>query len=361
MTDNASRIRIKLPRSEFSIDIDLELPARGITALYGPSGSGKTSVLRGVAGLERPRPGLVCIDGETWQDDEGGVFLAPWQRAVGYVFQEASLFEHLDVRGNLEYGRRRAGDAANAISVDDTIDLLGIRHLLDRRTQDLSGGERQRVAIARAVACAPRLLLLDEPLASLDVARRQEVLPWLARLRDELRLPMLYVTHAIDEVARLADSLVVLEKGRAVATGPTRDVLSRIDSAGHFGDDAGALLEGTVTERDETWKLSRVAFPGGSLWLRDMGLALGQGVRLRVLARDVSVATQEPRGVSIQNVLPCTLKAIAPDVQPSQVMVQAACGESLLLARVTARAAHDLALAPGQDAWLQVKSVALVG
>jgi len=352
----ANRVGALLRRGDFTLDVDLELPQHGITGIFGASGSGKTSVLRCVAGLERPERGAIQIAGETWQDDS--VFLAPWQRAVGYVFQESNLFAHLSVRGNLEFARRRSGTLA---SLHGAIDLLGIGALLDRATATLSGGEKQRVAIARAVASAPRLLLLDEPLASLDASRRNEILPWLMKLRDELKLPMLYVTHSLDEVARLASTLVLLDHGRVVAAGAARDVLSRIDTSAMFGDDAGALLEGTVAERDTRWQLARIAFAGGDLWLRDGGHDIGRAVRLRVLARDVSIATQEPQGSSIQNVIAAVVEETAPDLHPSQVMVKLRCGESVLLARITARAADSLALARGQRVWAQMKSVALVG
>jgi molybdate transport system ATP-binding protein len=354
---SGDRVRLTLPRAGFTLDVDLELPASGITGIFGPSGSGKTSVLRCVAGLERAQPGIVRIAGETWQHD--GVFLPPWRRAVGYVFQEASLFDHLDVRGNVAYGRKRT--RSDGASLEAAIELLGIAHLLDRRPASLSGGERQRVAIARAVASAPRLMLLDEPLAALDTARRNEILPWLLRLRSELRLPMLYVTHSIDEVARLADTVVLLEHGRVTSTGSARDVLASIDASALLGDDAGALLEGRVAERDDHWQLARIAFDGGSVWLRDTGLATGTAVRLRVLARDVSIATHEPQGTSIQNIVAATVEEVAPEAHPSQVLVRMRCGSSLLLARITARAAHALELAPGQRVWAQVKSVALVG
>jgi molybdate transport system ATP-binding protein len=259
----------------------------------------------------------------------------------------------------VEYGRKRAG--SRGTSLEAAIELLGIAHLLDRHPASLSGGERQRVAIARAVACAPKLLLLDEPLAALDAARRHEILPWLARLRDELRMPMLYVTHSIDEVARLADAVVLMEQGRVKASGLARDILSRIDASALLGEDAGALLEGTVAERDERWQLVRIAFDGAGLWLRDSGLPAGRAVRLRVLARDVSIATQEPQGSSIQNILAAVVDEIAPDSHPSQVMVRLRCGGAMLLARITARAADALALAPGQRVWAQVKSAGLVG
>jgi len=354
-----NRIRLALARPAFRLQVDLALPASGITVLFGASGSGKTTLLRCVAGLERAGDAVVTIGGQTWQDERQGVFLPTWQRPLGYVFQEASLFDHLDVQANLDFGRKRV-PGGGAIALDAVIGLLGIAHLLQRRTHELSGGERQRVAIARALATQPRLLLLDEPLASLDHARRQEILPWLERLRDGLRIPMLYVTHSADEVARLADALVVLEQGSVKAAGPTAQVLARIDVPVVLGEDAGALLQGHVAERDARWQLARVDFSGGSLWLRDSGLASGHAVRLRVLARDISIATAPPQATSIQNILPCTVDSIAPDAHPSQALVRLACGTDVLLARVTARAADALGLAPGMLVWAQVKSAALV-
>ena len=354
-------IRLRLARAGgFSLELDLALPARGITALFGPSGSGKTTVLRCVAGLERAA-GQVRIGGETWQDDAAGIFLPPWRRPLGYVFQEASLFDHLDVRGNLAYAQKRAGSRQQArTALQGAVELLGIAHLLARRSGELSGGERQRVAIARALASQPRLLLLDEPMAALDAARRHDILPWLERLRDELDLPMLYVSHSGAEVARLADTLVLMDQGRAVASGPLPAMLARVDLPDVAGEEAGALLQGVVTERDTRWHLARVAFEGGSIWVRDAGLEPGRAVRVRVLARDVSLATTPVAGTSIQNALPCVVRAIAPGTHPSQAVVQLACGPSLLLARVTARAVDALGLAPGSPVWAQVKSAALV-
>jgi molybdate transport system ATP-binding protein len=355
-----NRIRVSLVRPDFTLQANLAVPPRGITALFGPSGSGKTTLLRCVAGLERAQGALVRIAGELWQDDERRIFLPTWRRPLGYVFQEASLFDHLDVRGNLRYGLLRTGGRRQAIALDAAIELLDIAALLERRTQQLSGGERQRVAIARALAAQPRLLLLDEPLASLDHERQRDILPWLERLRDELHIPMLYVTHAAGEVARLADTLVVMADGRVVAAGPTDRVLASIAAPVVLGEDAGALLAGVLAERDSRWHLARVEFDGGSLWLRDSGVALGRQVRLRILARDVSLATQAPHGTSIQNLLKGSVLAIGPDQHPSQAMVQVQCGESILLARVTARAVDALGLEAGTPVWAQVKSVALV-
>lgn len=360
-------IQLALQRPAFSLNVNLQLPAQGITALFGASGSGKTTLLRCVAGLERAHPARVQMGDAVWQDDAQSLFLPAWRRPLGYVFQESSLFDHLDVQGNLEYGLKRVSakqnNLGNSRTLAASIELLGIGALLQRRPQQLSGGERQRVAIARAIALQPRLLLLDEPLASLDYTRQQEILPWLERLRDETRIPMLYVTHALDEVTRLADTLVVLDAGTVRAVGPTAQVLSATQSPMHLGDEAGAVLEGTVAAKDAQWHLAQVGFAGGSLWLRDTGLTLGQRVRVRVSARDVSVSTTEPQHTSIQNLLPCTVDSVEPDEHPSQVLVRLRCGtsegSSHLWARMTARAGHTLALVPGKAVWAQIKSAAL--
>jgi molybdate transport system ATP-binding protein len=353
-------IRQQLARPDFELSIDIAVPARGITVLFGPSGCGKTSLLRCVAGLERGARGVVRVAGDVWQDQGARLFLPTWARSLGYVFQEASLFEHLDVRGNLEYGLRRGGGKATADYLGEIIDLLGIRPLLARRADQLSGGERQRVAIARALATQPRLLLLDEPLASLDHSRRYEIMPWLERMRDRLSTPMLYVTHATDEVARLADYVVVLEQGKVKAAGTLAEVFNAHDSPLLFGDETGAVLAGHIVERDERWHLCRAAFAGGSLWLRDVGLPPGSKVRLRVLARDVSLTTSKPQQTSIQNCLPCRVDSLVADTHPSQALVRVTCGESLLLARITQRAVAELGLQSGSQVWAQVKSVALI-
>lgn len=354
---NDLQVRIRLARRDFLLDADLRLPATGITAIFGPSGSGKTTLLRCLAGLERPEIAQVQVAGETWDDSARGIHLPTHRRPLGYVFQEASLFDHLDVAGNLEFGRRRVGNAA---PLDPLLQLLGIESLLRRRPHELSGGERQRVAIARALATQPRVLLLDEPLASIDLARRREILPWLEKLRDELRIPMVYVTHSGDEVARLADHLVLLEAGQVRAQGPLAETLARIDLPAVPGEEAGALLHGTIAERDERWQLAQVRFDGGALSIADAGLPIGRPVRVRVLARDVSLALAPPEQSSIQNLLPCTVRAIGAGGHPSQALVQLACGETLLLARITARAVDALQLGPGREVWAQVKSAALV-
>ena len=357
-------LQLHLARADFDVSVDVQLPAHGITVIYGPSGCGKTTLLRCVAGLEPSARGLVHMGHEVWQDDAQQVHVPTYQRALGYVFQESSLFDHLDVAGNLAYGHARAEKASrNAMSQavqPHVIELLGIGHLLKRHSHDLSGGERQRVAIARALVTQPRLLLLDEPLAALDHARRQEVLPWLEKLRDDLNIPMLYVTHAVDEVARLADTLVVMSEGRVQANGPVADVLTQTHLPVVLGEDAGALLTGIVLNIDAQWHLAQVGFAGGALWVRDSGLQVGQTVRLRVLARDVSVTLHEATHTSIQNHVLCVVAAITPEAHPSQMLLHLRCGDTVLLARVTARGVHELGLHVGMQVWAQVKSVALV-
>jgi molybdate transport system ATP-binding protein len=346
----AARFRVDWPG--FSLDVDLSLSGRGVTALFGQSGSGKTTLLRCMAGLERSKYGYMCLNGEVWQD--GGFWLPVHKRSLAYVFQEASLFPHLSVSGNLRYGLHQK------FSLEQAIDLLGIGHLLDRKPERLSGGERQRVAIARALAANPRLLLMDEPLAALDLKRKQEILPYLERLHDELEIPVLYVTHSPDEVARLADHIVALDNGRVVAQGPLQETLARLDLPFQLGEDAGVVLEAVVAERDYAWHLARVAFDGGSLWTRDQGLEIGRSVRVRVLARDVSLSTQAQENTSIQNILSGRVEAIADDHHPGLALVRVFAGSSVLLARMTQRAVAVLGITPGQQVWVQIKSVALM-
>lgn len=363
---NHIHLQLQIQRSAFALSVNLQLPGQGITAIFGPSGSGKTTLLRAVAGLENNHQGCIQIGAHVWQDTTRSIRLPTWQRPLGYVFQESSLLMHLNVLENLNFGLKRAlkldADAQKvaAQALQASVELLGIGGLLKRMPSELSGGERQRVAIARAIAMQPQLLLMDEPLASLDAARRQEIFPWLAKLRDELKTPMLYVTHSADEVARLADHLVVLDKGQVRAQGPVASVLAQVVNPVLLGDDAGALIEGRIGAIEPQWHLSRIDFEGGCVWMRDAGLPMGRAVRIRILARDVSLATTEPHNSSIQNQLRGNIQSMTPDVHPSQVMVVLKCGAEEVLARVTKRAVDELSLQLGQPVWAQVKSVALV-
>lgn len=350
--------RFTLTLADFSLDVDLRLPGHGITALFGPSGSGKTSLLRCIAGLQRVEHGELHVNGHTWQQEK--MFLATHQRPLGYVFQESSLFEHLNVQANLRYGMKRVAKSAQKIAWQHVVDLLDIGSLMQRKPAQLSGGERQRVAIARALLTSPHLLLMDEPLAALDQARKQEILPYLERLHDELEIPLLFVSHAPDEVARLADHIVVLEKGRVVAAGPLADTLARCDLPIQLGDDAGVVIEGVIAERDLTWHLARVDCDGYSFWVRDGGHVPGHAVRIRILARDVSLALSERQDSSILNILPAEVVDMAEETHPAQMMVKLRVGEVPLLSRVTRRSAETLALAPGRQVYAQIKAVALI-
>ena len=354
----AARFHIDFPA--FTLDVDLDLPGRGVIALFGSSGSGKTTVLRCVAGLQRADNGYLSVNGETWQDDAGGQFLPTHRRPLGYVFQEASLFPHLSVKRNLSYGMRRIPAADQRVSWDQAIELLGIGHLLDRAPSGLSGGERQRVGIARALLTSPRLLLLDEPLAALDHQRKQEILPYLERLHDELSIPVLYVSHAPDEVARLADHLVVMDQGRVLASGLLNETLSRLDLPIRLGEDAGVVLAGRIAERDQRWHLLRVECGAQSLWVRDTGIALGRRVRVRILARDVSIALAPAEWTSILNTLPARVDSLGDDDHPALALVKLQVNGAALLARVTRRSADHLGLVPGMPVIIQIKAVALL-
>ncbi|MGB5831282.1 MAG: molybdenum ABC transporter ATP-binding protein [Thiohalocapsa sp.] len=347
----------------FSLDVDEQLPSRGVTALFGHSGSGKTTLLRCIAGLERAPRGRLTFNGDTWQDDD--TWVPVHQRPLGYVFQEASLFPHLSVLGNLRYGQRRNPARRNAarktrFSLEHAIDLLGIGPLLKRRPGSLSGGERQRVGIARALAVNPRVLLMDEPLAALDLARKQEILPYLERLHDELEIPVLYVSHAADEVARLADHLLIMDAGRVLASGALNEILSRLDLPIRLGEDAGVVLDGQVTERDERWHLLRVQCGGVSLWVRDTGAAVGEHVRMRILARDVSIALEPKAGTSILNTLPARVVSLGTEGHPALALVKLDLTGTAVLSRVTCRSADQLGLQPGQAVSIQIKAVALL-
>ena len=349
------QLKFELKRTDFALNVDLRLPGRGVTALFGPSGCGKTTLLRCIAGLERAS-GSLMVNEHLWQDATH--FTPTHQRAIGYVFQEASLFPHLSVRGNLQYGMKRAGGISKG-TIDPIIDLLGIRALLDRKPDGLSGGERQRVAIARALAVDPKLLLMDEPLAALDLKRKQEILPYLDRLQATLEIPILYVTHSPDEVVRLAHHLVVMDAGSVVASGELADTLSQLDLPVKLGQEAGVVIESVVGSIESQWHLTRMDFDGGSVWIRDPGLALGAKARVRILASDISLAREQPGKSSIQNVLQGQIDAMRDDEHPGLVLVRVKVGETALLARVTKRAVSELALKPGDTVWTQVKSVAL--
>ncbi|MFZ4790589.1 MAG: molybdenum ABC transporter ATP-binding protein [Candidatus Competibacteraceae bacterium] len=357
--DAAIRARFQVIWPGFALDIDLTLPGRGVTALFGHSGSGKTTLLRCLAGLERHGVGLLHFKGEIWQDSERGIFRPTHQRPLGYVFQEASLFPHLSVQKNLDYGRTRVNHA-HKVALEDVVELLGIAHLLDRMPDRLSGGERQRVAIARSLATSPELLLMDEPLAALDLKRKNEILPYLERLRDELDIPVCYVSHSPDEVARLADHIVLLAEGRVVAAGGLRETLARLDLPTAFTEDAGVVIEAVVASHDEAYHLTRLDFPGGSVVVARRPEAIGRQLRFRIYARDVSLTLTRAEGTSIINLLSATVTEVADADTPAHVLVQLDVGGTPLIARITRRSRDHLHLALGQPLWAQIKAVALL-
>jgi molybdate transport system ATP-binding protein len=352
-------LRFDVARPGFAMQVALELPGRGVTALFGHSGSGKTTILRAVAGLERHANGYLEVNGDVWQDDARGIYVPTHRRALGYVFQEASLFTHLSVQGNLDFVRKRSKSQEPAL-FDHVLALLGIDHLLARRTTDLSGGERQRVAIARALLTQPKILLMDEPLAALDGKRKEEVLPYLERIHAELDIPMLYVSHAAEEVARLADHVVLLDDGKVLASGPAADTLARIDLSLGLEIDAGVLVEGTVQAVDGAYELLQLDAAGGTLYVAHAALALGTRLRLRILARDVSVALARPQDSSVLNQLQATVAAAWPASTPAHVIVKLDAGGTAILARITRRSYDHLRLDIGQPVWAQVKAVALL-
>jgi len=357
------QLKLSLKRAAFTLETDLQLPAHGITVLFGPSGSGKTSVLRCVAGLEQAH-GKIMIDRECWQDSDHSIYVPTWQRELGYVFQEASLFAHLNVQQNLQFGIKRVSKPQAAKALSDAVDLLGIGHLLKRLPASLSGGERQRVAIARALALQPKLLLLDEPLASLDQARRHEILPWLERLHAELNMPMLYVTHSMQELTRLADHVVLLTEGAVKLHGSIQDVLANPSFAGAVGGEAGAILQGRVAGHDDAFHLTQIELMAdgqvtGDLWVSQLSPDQASAVRVHVHANDVSLTLHEPSETSVQNRLQGTIEAISIDVHLAHRIVSIDCQGQRVLARVTARALADLKLERGRQVWCQIKSVAL--
>jgi len=326
----------------------------GVTALFGHSGAGKTTLLKMIAGTLRPESGRIAVGDFTLFDAEKGINLPPEKRRIGYVFQEARLFPHMSVKRNLTYARW-AGSRATTRSIEEVVDLLGIAHLLDRRPATLSGGERQRAAIGRALLSDPALLLLDEPLSSLDHARRQEILPFIERLRDESHVPIVYVSHEIDEVARLADEIVLLQGGKVKASGEAAEIFPLIDGD---GEGAGVLLEGTVASYNSTYELAEIDLNGATFQLGDTGLRENMHVRLRVRARDVSIARTVPDAISIRNILPVTIRKIVVVEGPNALLDLDFQGRQLG-ARLTRRSVDELELKEGEHVFALVKAVSV--
>ena len=354
--------RFRVDYAEFSLDVDLRLPGRGVSALYGHSGSGKTTCLRCMAGLAAVARGYLRVNGDVWLDTEAGINVPAHRRPVGYVFQEANLFAHLTVLRNLEFGLKRIPAARRRVDLHQAAELLGISHLLARMPVGLSGGERQRVGIARALLTSPSLLLMDEPLASLDIARKQEILPYLERLHDELDIPVIYVSHSPQEVARLADHLVLLDAGRVVTNGPIAQMLTRLDLPMAIANDASVVVLGSVIEFDPDYQLMSVQLPGSTSRLRVVhgALPMGSDIRLSVHARDVSITLTHPQQSSIVNVIPVRVQEMAPADHPDHILVRLDADGTPILARITRYSRDQLGLAVGAHAWAQIKAVSVL-
>jgi molybdate transport system ATP-binding protein len=354
-------VAIRKQLGTFRLDASFRTNAHGLTALFGRSGAGKTSIIAAIAGLLRPEQGRIVAGGETLFDSARGIDLPAEQRRVGYVFQDARLFPHLSVRDNLLYGWKRAPPADRRIAYDRLVDLLGVEHLLARRPRALSGGEKQRVAIGRALLAQPRLLLMDEPLASLDAARKAEIFPYLERLRDQLGVLIVYVSHAVEEVIRLANTIVLIEDGRIVAQGSPEALSQRLDLRPLLGRfEAGAVIEGPVAAHDDVRVITEVALHGQRLVLPRIDAAPGTRLRIRIRARDVMLATERPAGLSVQNILAGTVREIA-DESSAFAEVKVDIGGAAILARITRDSVRRLDLAPGKPIHALVKAVAIDG
>lgn len=354
-------VRLKKRRGDFALDVAFAAEGPGVIALFGPSGCGKSTIVNLVAGLLRPDEGLVRLGGVTLFDSSDAIDVPVDKRRIGYVFQDARLFPHLDVRANLLYGDKRSPSGEPQIPFDEAVELLGIGGLLARRPRQLSGGERQRVALGRALLSRPRLLLLDEPLASLDLARREELLPYLERLRDRLSIPMIYVSHEFEEVLRLATHAVLLRSGSVVAQGDVVAISRNRELRAMIGAEAlGAVVEGEIDSFEASTGLARVKVGAGHLSVQGEGLIPGRRVRIRLLARDLILAVEPPHGLSVRNCLEGKLSSLTPEGGQSE-LAEIDIGGALLVAQITASASAELALSVGRRVWVLVKTVSLRG
>ncbi len=351
------RIQFQVDRGGFHLDVDVDFQQRGITAVFGPSGCGKTTLLRAIAGLDRYSNGFLQIGDQVWQS--GTKFVPPHRRALGYVFQESSLFPHLTVIRNLEYGYSRVPEDKHKIDMDTAVELLEIGGILHRFPVNLSGGEQQRVAIARAILSSPTLLLMDEPLGSLDLPRKLEILPFIDALHRDLGIPVIYVSHDRDEVARLADNMLLMSNGQMVAIGKVNAMLTRVDLPLIHGDQAEAVINAVVSRHDPEYQLTSLDSSAGRITVTGNTLPVNTSVRLRILARDVSLTLARQKDTSILNIFPATVDGIVPEGK-AQVTVRLLVNDTPLLARITRKSADNLKLRPGMHVYAQTKSVALL-
>ena len=348
--------KIKVQLESFMLDANFSIPDRGITVVFGPSGSGKTTLLRAIAGLEKSDKGFLKIGDSVWQKGED--FLATHKRQIGYVFQDAALFDHLDVKGNLNFVIKRAIGLKEDF-IESIHNLLEIKTLLNRKTTQLSGGERQRVAIARALLTNPKILLLDEPLSALDLKRKNEILPYLDSIHNDLEIPILYVTHSQDEMSRLADHLLLIEDGNIIGSGPVNDMLTRFDMPLSHGGEAVSIIEAEVLKRDSEFNLMHLDFLGGQFIVPDNGFPVQTKVRIRVVARDVSLTKSKQVDTSILNIFPAMVQEIVNEGE-AQVMVRLQIKDTILLACITRKSSYKLRLEKGSEVFVQVKSVAIL-
>lgn len=351
------RFDVRFPA--FHLDVEFDVPMSGITAIFGPSGSGKTTLLRCLAGLELAPQGFMQFGEEVWQDESVGCCVPLYKRPIGYVFQEPRLFPHYDVRANLLYGYKRTPVDERRIAIEQVVEILGISHLLGRRIHKLSGGEQQRVAIGRALLTSPKLLLLDEPLALLDIHRKQEILPFIRRLHEELHIPVMYVSHAISEILQLADRVVLLTEGKVIATGALNEMLTSLQFRGHFGSHRiGAILEARVAAHEVEYGLTRLQFNGQSLFVPILSATMGQAMRVHILSSDVSLVigrTNSP--TSVLNILEATITEIR-EIDQSSADVLLDIGAPLV-ASITRKSLMNLGLKPGHRVFAYIKAVAL--
>ncbi len=345
----------------FHLQANLDVPAQGIIAIFGPSGCGKTTLLRCLAGLERAPIGSMLLGKHCWQDEKQKIFVPLSQRPIGYVFQEPRLFPHLTVKGNLQYGWKRIGESVRRITFDQVVEVLGITHLLERRPSLLSGGEQQRIAIGRALLTSPRLLLMDEPLSSLDLQRKREVLPFIQKLESEFHIPIIYVSHDLHEIVELAKTVVLLKEGKVAEVGPIEEVFSQLNLRQLIPDNhLGALIDTIVAEQDQEFGLTKLAFSGGHLHVPHQHRAIGERLRVQILAKDVSIISSPPSfQTSVLNLLEATVVEIGEvNIEHPFVDIKLDIG-CPLLATITRKSLATLNLHPGQRVHAQIKAVAL--
>ncbi|MFC1751049.1 molybdenum ABC transporter ATP-binding protein [Pseudomonadota bacterium] len=354
------KAKFELAYEGFQLDVDLDLPANGVTTLFGPSGSGKSTLLRCIAGLEEGTRGHISIGDEVWSDTDKSVLVPTQQRSLGYVFQEPRLFSHLTVQKNLEYGYKRTPVSERRIEWKQVIDMLDIGHLLQRKPHRLSGGEQQRISIGRALLASPKVLLMDEPLASLDMARKQEVLPFIRTLHDALDIPVIYVSHSLQEVLQITDTLVLMREGTSIAAGPMTVLCSELEFSQYLGDMSGSVIDAHIASHDEAFGLTHLTFPGGELLVPQQPFPIGQHQRVHILARNVGIALEEPQvTTSFLNILKATVVDVAvPNSRSHSVQVKLDVGVPLLTS-ISLKSLHALKLEPGRSCYALIKAVSL--